>query len=418
MRLPSIETNNRNFTRGLAVLPAAAGSVISVMLIAASVWAIVSIAIGRYRVRYARTDRYVVVPGVFYTLVMGASIVAHANSLNDLGFVVTPLIYLLPAVLLPRYRVFPGDYFDVFLRAAPWCGILALPIVAWQEMHGVGRPAAGAGNPFPFAMICASLGPVALLNLRDRAGARAILAVAGFLACAAGIILAETRTAWLAFAINVLVLGWFFSAGGLGRNRRLVIGAVVIFAAMLVVASGPVLHRAEGLVHDVTTAAHGGAPSESLSARLGMWGAAIAAIRERPLSGYGAENRRQIIHEISVRVGASANGSGGVETLDYSHFHNGLLTATVDAGILGTLATALLLFSPLILAFKSPRDALWRKRMAFASFFFWTYAITGSFNIMFGQDLIDALFITGLLMLALSVREPVVESALAAGTAA
>ena len=63
----------------------------------------------------------------------------------------------------------------------------------------------------------------------------------------------------------------------------------------------------------------------------------------------------------------------------------------------------MLLFAPLALAVFSPRDDVYRLRLALALFLFSTYAIAGSVNTMFGQDLIDALFVTGCLVLALSV---------------
>lgn len=404
MQFPSLARNNRTYTQALAALPAVAGSTVSVLLVVASAWAVISIALGRYPVRYARTDRYVTIAGVFYTVVMVASIVLHMRGWRDLGYAVTPLMYLAPALLLPRYRFVPDvDYFDVFVRAAPWCGILVLPLIAYQALIG-GRAEGGAGNAYPFAMICTFIGPVALMNLREQSSYRAFLATAGFLSCALGVVLAETRTAWVAFALNLVVLAWYLAPGGaFRRNGRLIAVAVVVFAGILVVTAGPIAHRVEMLVQDVQAAMRGGVPSQSLAARLGLWIAATEAIEARPLTGYGAQNRSRIIREIVIPVTNRQQHRQHLETLVYSHFHNGFLTGMVDAGVLGLLATAMLLFSPLALAFAAPRDGNHRRRIAFAAFLFWTYAVTGSFNIMFGQDLIDALFVIGCVMLALSV---------------
>lgn len=405
MQLPSFASNNRTYTQGLAILPAAAGSAISVLIVVASVWAAISLTLRRYPFRYVRTDRYIVVAGLFYTAVMIASIVFHMNHWKELGEAVTPLIYVAPALLIPRYRLTPEvDCFDVFVRAAPWCGIVALPLIAYQALHGM-RVEGGAGNAYPFAMICTFLGPVALMNLREQNSHRALLAVAGFLACAFGVIVAETRTAWLAFAVNLVVIGWYLAPSApFRRNRRLAAVAAVVLAGIVFATAGPVAHRAELLVHDVQVALEGGVPGESVAARIGLWAAAAEAIKARPLTGYGAQHRRDIIHDIVIPVTKQREHRQVIETLSYSHFHNGFLTGMIDAGILGLLATVMLLFSPLALAFAAPRDENYRRRIAFALFLFWTYAVTGSFNIMFGQDLIDALYVTGLVMLALSVR--------------
>lgn len=407
MQFPSIARNNRTYTQALAALPAVAGSAISVLIVVASAWAVISMALRRYPLRYLRTDRYVAFAGVFYTAVMVASIVLHMTSWRDLAEAVTPMMYLAPALLLPRYRSTPEiDCFDIFVRAAPWCGILALPLIVYQATQGAARVEGGAGNAYPFAMICTFMGPVALMNLRDQTSHRAAIAAAGFLACALGVILAETRTAWLAFAINVVIVAWYLAPGGVfRRNRRLVAAAAIAFAGILVVTAGPVVHRVELLVQDVGIALSGGVPGESVAARVGLWIAAAEAIEKHPVTGYGAQHRREIIHDVVISVTNRQKHKQTVETLSYSHFHNGFLTGMVDAGVFGLVATVSLLFSPLLLAFAAPHDENRRRRIAFANFLFWTYAVTGSFNIMFGQDLIDALFVTGCIMLALSVRE-------------
>lgn len=52
---------------------------------------------------------------------------------------------------------------------------------------------------------------------------------------------------------------------------------------------------------------------------------------------------------------------------------------------------------------RAPNDGKQKIRLAFASIFVVTYSLIGMVNILFGYDLIDSLFITGSVFLALSV---------------
>lgn len=57
----------------------------------------------------------------------------------------------------------------------------------------------------------------------------------------------------------------------------------------------------------------------------------------------------------------------------------------------------------MIFVLQAPKDEKHKVRLAFASIFVVSYGIMGMFNILFGHDIIDSLFITGLIFLALSV---------------
>lgn len=56
-----------------------------------------------------------------------------------------------------------------------------------------------------------------------------------------------------------------------------------------------------------------------------------------------------------------------------------------------------------VIVLRAPDDGKQKLRLAFASIFVVTYGLMGMVNILFGHDLIDSLFITGCVFLALSV---------------
>ncbi len=405
LRLPTFAENNANYFVLLAALPAATGSLVSVLLVVSDIWAIVCLALGRFRLRFLASDMWVVLPAVLYTAVMAASILVRIDAPRDVGLAMTPAMYLTIPLLVARCRVTPEiDYFDIFLRAAPLCGILLLPVMAWQVAMGEPRISGLAGNPFPFAMICVILGPVSLLNLTRRSRAMALFSLLGFLSCTTGLVASGTRSVWVVLLVNLAILGW-----GLGRrdvlrrHRVLLVALVAVLAVIAAMFSGRIADRVGTLVYDYHAVADNQVPDVSVATRMGLWTGGIAAAEKRPIFGYGANNRRRVIAGIPIEFPAADGKPNYVGRTHVSHFHNGFLTAMIDAGVFGVLVTLMLLLAPLALAVFSPRDDVYRLRLAFALFLFSTYAITGSVNIMFGQDLIDALFVTGCLVLALSV---------------
>lgn len=405
MRLPSFAENNKYYFALLAALPAAAGSTVSVLLVVSDIWALISLALGRFRLRYLPTDGWVVVPAVLYTAVMVASIVVRLNGPADLGLAMTPAMYLTIPLLIARCRATPEvDYFGQFVRAAPFCGILLLPVMVWQISTGGDRITGFAGNPFPFAMICAVLGPVALFNLPRASRMLGVLALVGFASCAAGVLLSVTRSVWIVMILNLLVVLWALGGWCVVKRHWITFAAMVcVLAGIAVAFSGRVEGRVGMLVDDFHAIAENRVPHRSLAIRMGLWSGGLKAVGQRPVFGYGANNRSRIIRQIPIEFPASRDRPRRVGHVTVSNFHNGFLTAMIDAGIFGVLVTAMLLFAPLALAVFAPRDDIYRLRLAFALLVFFTYAISGSVNIMFGQDLIDALFVTGCLVLALSV---------------
>jgi O-antigen ligase len=415
-RLPTLAENNKAFALGFGALPAVAGSVVSVMLAACFAWALVSLAMKRFAPVLLRGDWLVILPGWLYVAVMIATmLVAGGGSafiMRDVKYFVPLLPFLAHWAVIARFRAAPGiDYFALFVRAAPIGVILALPLALIQVLVFDDRATGGAGNAFPFAMIAATLGPIALLNLTTPERRWRRIAVSGALAAIICIVLSQTRTVWIAGAVNFLVVGAMVLLAGrrsLRPSRRA--AALGLAAALALTAfSYPfVADRVGSLVADIQATIDGRTASDSLADRLAVWDIAGRAVAEAPLTGHGRQVRQLVMNEIApadyraVRE-ALARDDQSMLHYPYSHFHNGYLTAAVDAGLIGLVATLLLLVSPLALALLSPADGrrVWRVAAAFALVN--TYALTGLFNLMFGHDLIDAFFVIVTIMIALGV---------------
>jgi O-antigen ligase len=85
------------------------------------------------------------------------------------------------------------------------------------------------------------------------------------------------------------------------------------------------------------------------------------------------------------------------DMLVYTHFHNFLLDAWVRAGLIGVAALLMLLLVPLLIAVRARRDAVGNAGLAMMAVLVLTYAVSGMTNIMLGHDILDSLFIYGMI---------------------
>ena len=125
----------------------------------------------------------------------------------------------------------------------------------------------------------------------------------------------------------------------------------------------------------------------SLGNRRQLWKVASHAIAEKPVLGHGPQATRQIIRDGFAADGLEAR---------YSHFHNGFLTAWVEAGIVGVLSLIGVLVVALWAAaktlFATPSENQ-RLGAAILSATAIVYAVNGATAILLGHDILDAMFV-------------------------
>ena len=151
------------------------------LLVISDVWALISLGLGRFRLRYLPTDMWVVLPAVLIHSRHGrvdtraAERPGRSRPRHDTGDV--------PDRSAPRGAM-PRDAGSRLFRRFRACrAALRDPAPADHGLAGPqGEPRVSgfAGNAFPFAMICAFLGPVALLNLARRSHLMAVFSLVGF----------------------------------------------------------------------------------------------------------------------------------------------------------------------------------------------------------------------------------------------
>jgi O-antigen ligase len=298
------------------------------------------------------------------------------------------IIFLLPFFVAARLAVAPGDSLlrTVWIASAAW-GLVTLPFVLYQGLILDMRAEAGTGNAIPFAAMGAIFSSFALLGLNDPDKRYKWLAAAGFCAGFLCVLFSQTKSI-MPVPIIGLALFWLFFL----RSRMTIWQLCAVSVGVLVLAGLGVYvsdswHRFADLwavyVEQDNTAALG----DSYTQRLTMWSHGLGGVLEAPFAGHGFQNRRHFI---------------GLLGYDYNHWHNGFITAAFDNGIPGLVIMALLLLSPVWIAWRCQSDALYRPRLFMAIMLVFVYVWGGMVNQIFGHAIYNALFLWVGLVIAVS----------------
>ncbi|RYE86413.1 MAG: O-antigen ligase family protein, partial [Hyphomicrobiales bacterium] len=181
-----------------------------------------------------------------------------------------------------------------------------------------------------------------------------------------------------------------------GRLRAAVLLLFGAIAAAVVAVALPVIHSRIGQMWaDLGLIAANAETPTSLNLRKEMYGAAVRAIEAQPWFGYGSENHWAAVTPYLNRT--------TFEGLTFSHFHNIFLTVGVDAGLIGIAALILMILSPLYVAWRARSTLGGGRRLAAALILFVAFVGAGMTNIMLFHDILDAVWVFSLALIAASV---------------
>ena len=281
-----------------------------------------------------------------------------------------------------------ADLRRVIYAASPVAALITLAVVSVQVQVGSHRAEGMAGNAGPFAVLCLIQYGCCLLTAIETEGRARLLGIAGAMAAAACVALSGMRGLWpclfvIPAALAVLhrdVLRLFLWRGALAT--------ILIMAAVFVVGQASIERRIERFGSDVEALQSGAGEITSLSQHLLIWRAGWSLFREAPLTGHGLGRNRQLMAEQTRKTGN--------EEIGFSHFHNAILTEGVQTGIAGIAALLAMFLAPLFLALRHAAGDAGRHGLAVISFTTIIYAFSGATGIMFGHDLMDAVWIAAI----------------------
>jgi O-antigen ligase len=314
--------------------------------------------------------------------------------------VTASLHFLLLPILLAGLAPVRIDAIKVFVRGAQVGAVVGGVIAVIQVWDGIDRAVGGAINAFPFGAIAAWLACVSLIGAGDYGWRGRAFAASAFAAGLIASILSESRGAWLALPVLVVILLVYFYRRYGPRVAWGGAGALAVIAvAVALIAGGSIRER----LTDTFAAFEGfefgradlNAPDVfSLDQRALMMAYGLEAIADRPILGYGPQNA---VTEVRLRAGAD-----GYAIEQYGHLHNEYLTETVGNGIVGLVSLLLLLAAPVVTALRSERDKRYADRMALAAIVSAGAALFGLTSLAFGHDITNTVYAGALLAVCLS----------------
>ena len=378
------------------------GSLISVVLWWAFVWAIVTPVIRRTVIsRDGPLMAIALACGLYAVVKIGATLV-HGG-LEDMPGMAHTLVFFAPLLVGSRLRYTrPETVIDCFVLSCGFAAILALPVAAYETVWLGERATAFCGNPGVFAAMALLFGSIGALNAASSRTARRWLGVASYLAMVFCVIASGMRTFWLVLPVATLIVGWTI-ARAMPRGMFLagLSASLLVVATGLMLAYTPVSDRIGAINRDLAQIRETGSYDSSTGRRLMMWQAGWEAFRDAPLAGYGVAGRMDAIR---VRVEPDQHN-----LVAHTHPHNGYLAALLDAGVAGLAALLAVLAIPVVIAIRSARDSAWGLRVAIGSLLTSTYAFSGLPGIIFEHDLMNSAFVVTLTVLGAAI--PIAEKA-------
>ncbi|QKV18767.1 O-antigen ligase family protein [Oricola thermophila] len=371
------------------------GSALSVLLWAAFVWNVISTAAGRYPFRLGRVAIGCVAASAAYGGVKLGFTVYHSG-LEGARHWPGLLIFFAPVFYLLRARISDGRaLFDMFVLGAGFSVVVAAPASAVEMLLVNGRPELFCGNANVFAAMAALFGSIGTLNVMASSKRRRWLGVLAFFAMVFCVVVSGRRTMWLALPFLSMVVMW---AAAHALPRRVVLSgaaaAMVVMSIGLFAGADMVLDRVRAVGEDIAQMEEARNYDSSLGLRILLYRGAWEAIRHAPLAGYGVADRME-----AVRAHVPEQYRHLVR---FTHPHNAYLAAVVDAGVAGLVVLLVMLTAPVWLSLMAPRDASWSPRLAAGMIVTICYAVSGTAGIMFEHDLMDAAFVTLLVVIASS----------------
>jgi O-antigen ligase len=381
-----MDVMNRVAIGGTVTCSAVIGSGTSILVTLAFLWAVICLVRHDFplsRVPQARV--LAVVMALFFVVEAFCGFISY-NGMPTLREIIENFVFLSFLPLYSRLSVSSREDMRDALEIAAIIGAFAALLFSLFQMLVLHlRAEGGAGNAVPFAVACTVGYTILWLGcMRCSGGRRVVLATA---ICAAGacIILSGTRSVWPALLVVPVVVGAIyrrhFVSQGFGRAAVILI---VLAGSIGLLAANFIENRVELAVQDVSTALDADNHSGSFGQRLVIWRVGVELFEEAPIFGQGPGNARHLLAERSREL-------TGIE-LVYSHYHDVFLNYAVRDGILGVLVVLAMILAPLILAARHERDEIGTYGFAFLAGMEITFLLAGAIGIMFGQDIMDALF--------------------------
>lgn len=260
-------------------------------------------------------------------------------------------------------------------------------LLAVIQQYGLGmRAKGGAGNAIVFAevlclavMVCVA---AALSGMERHRNVLICAALGGTIA----IVYSGTRIIWLSLLLTGIAVLAINQQRLRGRNAvRLLLLLSAVGVVVAAVGFQTISGRVDFLRADWDGLGAQGNYSTSLGFRVALWDIGLKAFRETPWFGHGVGATQSLIRRgFRDQFGMDAG---------FNHFHNGFLTALVQAGILGAVTLAAIFVVAARNAaqvLRNSADPIERFGATMIVIVVITYLTAGMTGILVGHDILDS----------------------------
>lgn len=395
---PTREVNNKFYMAATICLVPLIGSVSSVLVWIAFIWAVICLARQEFPLTSTHSIRVVAATFAGFFVVEALSGMISFHGWRTFETLLPNLIFLAFLPIYSRLRLSELEDVRTTIETTALGASFVTLGVALVQFQFVGmRAEGGAGNPGPFAVAClVSFGITILASLRTAGYRRLAFGVAS-IAMGSSVLLSGSRSFWpgliLLPVIIVVIYRAHIQRQGLGR---LVSTVMVLSVLLLTGAAGFMKDRIYKGITELK-AAQGGEYDSSWGNRLVMWKIGLDLVKEAPLLGYGPGSERSLIQDASKKKFDLR--------LSFSHFHSAPLQYAIRDGVFGVISLAALWIVPLFAAIRARKDELGAYGLAFIVSVQIAYLLSGVFGIMLGHDILDTLFVSSMVTGLLFVFE-------------
>ncbi|MEP6565018.1 MAG: O-antigen ligase [Mesorhizobium sp.] len=367
--------------------PPVLGSVVSFVFNSGGLWSALMIALKRRRFNIDQPMVAMTVAIYAYCAANVLASIVNNSIVRDAPHLVPLITFLLFPISYSTWSITGKTTLQRIIvqsSVAACFGALLLAIVQyyWLGMRAEG----GAGNAIVFATVaCLSVMVClagALSGLEKARGLLICAALAGTIA----ILYSGSRIIWLALLIAGIAILLINRRKLKGMNSVRLLLAVTATGIVIAAFGYPVIaERADFLFSDWDALAAHGDHTTALGLRVALWQIGLDAFRDMPLFGHGVSASQALIKQGLLDQFAIKKG--------FSHFHNGFLTALVEAGIVGAVSLAAIFVVAAGNAAKVLRisaDPLERFGATMIVVTVITYLTAGLAGILVGHDILDS----------------------------
>ncbi|WP_040665657.1 O-antigen ligase family protein [Nitratireductor aquibiodomus] len=385
---------NRLFTLACFSMPPIVGSATSVIWHGGALWCVFEVVSRRRRLSSDSAMRWIATLMILYVV---ANFVAFL--VNDPSW--QSVYKLLP---LATFALFPFSYSiwtianrEEVAQAALVGAVIAsfgALIIAFVQSGFLGlRAEGGAGNALVFADVACLAGLTCLAGGLTLDSKKALVLLLAFAAAFGAVLLSESRSVWLVMIVLALLQLFIFRARVFTVLRGHVLALLGVALLLLILTSGLIVSRFDALWQNVDRLMAAGDYNTSIGLRVALWESGVRLFAESPIFGHGMQNTTALIKEYVLR-------DFGIE-VGFTHFHNGFMTIFIEGGIVAGCAMIAMFAVITFYAIRSlgnKEDPLARLGGAMLLMLAAVYVGGGSVNVMFGHDILDAVFMVFLIV--------------------